>query len=483
MAEIDSRFDPIIWDAMVDAKKYFEENDLIFNKNRMELFRNGRTPYKSFADMNQKISNTLYWRMDENEVAYGFSKNDNPKLLNAAFASVRTFRMMYDLYVADEAKRNLERSCRRNANKLGISADEIPDAVAQMCKHIDDQLDEQYANEYGWEHLAQPIRKLFDDAHRNFHMNIESMYLDLSKSMSYVMHTIGSKIPDAKPTINEDGVQEDINIDYLLTSVWKYANKFGYSGPAHEAMEEATKAYANALNNAGNQFNIDEYKDWFGSNINKACITAIFDIDCAKAKIPDDFMKHYESQQLTDADKQWAASVYDSYVNEFLPAQLGTEPEGGILPTDFISKDNRKPVARIVSQDKFEEIRANDPDFIEAKCEVIGKMLDGKAVVFSKGDIKPVECVPILNDKEELNILQKIWEFLANLFTSGSERSLSRISLQQENQRAEQVFDMMDQKRRQVMFESLLEAESINNKTTPAVKHAENALEHEHSMK
>lgn len=479
MAETDSRFDPIIRDAMLDAKDYFERNDFIFNEDHMREFIVTRYPYESFADMNQQVSNTLYWRKDDNHIAYGFSKSDSPKLLNAAFALVRTFRMMYDLYIADEAKQNLENSCRRNADKLGINQEEIPDAVAQMCKHIDDRLDEQYAHEYGWEHLAPPLRNLLDQAHHNARLDMEGMYHDLQKSMGYVMHTIHNKIRTVEPTEDEN----DIDTDQLLSSAWKYANHSHYSGPAHAAMEEATKEYARALNEAGNKFNMDEYKDWFGSNVNKASITAVFDINCANTQFPKDFIEHYKSGQLTDEDKQWAVSVYNSYVDEFLPAQLGAKPNGEILPTDFsfISKDKHN--SHILSQEKFEEIRANDPNYTEAKCEVIGKMLDGKGVVFLKEDIKPVECVPILNDKEKLNIFQTIWEFLVNLFTSGSERSLNREFLKEENQKSEKVFEIFEKSRRQVTFESLLDAESINNKTTSAIDHAEeNALEHTHGM-
>lgn len=469
MAEIDNKFKPIIQTAMKSAHKHFDEMNLIFDDNKLLAYTGGLfRGYSSFDDMSSDVSMALFRRNG------GFSSSDNPRVLNAAFASVRTFRMMYDLYIADETKRMLDAVCQNNAGTLNISNEEIPDAIEQMRAYVDARLDEQYADEIGWETISVPMRELFTktyDSNCQYSATSDPMAFDLTQCMGRVL-TLNTMSLHRDIKAKSEPSEIEKHIDIALGS-FRRVNRTGYSGLACDIMADAVEVYAHELDKAGNKFNMNDYTDWFCSNVNKANITAIFDIDCAKNKAPQDFIEHYKNGELTDEDKQWAESVYNTYVKDFLPAQLGATPEGGILPTDFISAGNGRR-ERIVQE--------KDPNCVQAKHEIIGKMLTENGIIFSKENMKDVECVPILNDKEKLGIFERIWELLSRLFGNTTERQLNREYMQSQNKESEKVFEKFENNRKKVTFESLLGSDSIKNKTAPKTEQAENALEHTHGM-
>lgn len=472
MAEIDNGFKTIIQEAMESAHEHFDDMDLIFDDNKLLAYTGGLfRGYSSFDDMSSDVSMALLRRNG------GFSGSDNPRVLNAAFASVRTFRMMYDLYIADETKRMLDAVCQKNAGALNISNEEIPDAIEQMRAYIDARLDEQYADEIGWETISVPMRELFTktyDSNCQYSATSDPMAFDLTQCMGRVLTLNTMGLYKNMELENEHGeIEKRIDVDIALDS-FRRVNRTGYSGLACDIMADAVEAYAHELDKAGNKFNMNDYTDWFCSNVNKANITAIFDIDCAKNKAPQDFIEHYKNGELTDEDKQWAESVYDTYVNDFLPAQLGAMPEDGIRPTDFISVGSGRR-ERIVQEE--------DPNYAQAKHKIVGKMLTENGIIFSKENMKDVECVPILNDKEKLGIFEMIWELLSRLFGNTTERQLNREYMQSQNKESEKVFEKFENNRKKVTFESLLGSDSIKNKTVAKAEQAENALEHtQHGM-
>lgn len=412
---------------------------------------------KVFQDAEQKLGQVVFYKANEednnlmNRLSFNdymddlihqyrdkgmFNANDltTRTALNTAYSSIRALRTVCNLTAAQQIKNSLNDLFRDTPannqwfeeNGLGkVNKEELHQL---MSNYVDQKLEDIYK--------SQGLNDLPDDLKHQCEKMKPSQALQ--ECFDYV-YTVNKQLlngvapEDAiSPRTPDPDTRRKVFSEHFVTEM-------------ADVIDNYSKTINNAVPKDRNWFELttDSFADGMNVNIN-------FHKD--NTVNPHEFLKRYNENALTDADKEWADNIFRSI-------QDGHKG----LPIDFQDfYANGEPLITMQDYAKLEQGQTTVEDL---NRKIVASMLSGDQVSFQPvGAEKPVYVNPsIHNASEKAGFFESIWEWFLSLFNKTTDRQKINEQINEMNEKFEKNNTA---ERTKMSFDALVDNHGVTDKRT-----------------
>ncbi|MGN0680064.1 MAG: hypothetical protein ACI4JS_10415 [Oscillospiraceae bacterium] len=396
-------YDYVIQEAIKDTKENFPEK-VVYIADAAGIPRG--------YSMNE-FSQRLLSKQEEFKT-YSDNYANNQPLTNTAFAAQRAVQVMYDLCVASEVNRNIDKVL----NETGLPQNVKTEVGSNLKNYFNELLENSYKKP-STKKLAKELMTAYEG-----HGNTQKEMRDfLNRGLNYIER------------VNNHLFEEDKKPEEALIDAHHGPGLFRVFNDdiipfIHEAISDYSKSY---------ESDMDVY----------------FTYDSKDKVKPHEFLKHYQEnpESLSDDEKQWAGKLLAN-----MEINLHTKGTGNISWTDY-----KADGVQLISEDevgnvKNDKIKAEDLD-----CKIVAAILSGKDVSVKPKDpaAAEVHLNPEIICTTPENIIDEILQAIAEFLHIKTEKSI--VKSLNENM----------SERKQVPFSELIEKSSPDTVTAPPKKLAE----------
>lgn len=357
---------------------------------------------------------------------------------NTAYASVRLYRMMYNMAMAEVVKNSIDEVLDGKNTKyadlisdLGISEEEKPELKEKLKAYVDDRVEGRFTSKSD-QKLAAILKG-----------NMTRPHAFVRTGFDYVF-AVNNLLTTGHPA-------EDV---FEMETMGEEFYQYPLYIPDY--MKEATKIILDEIKESNKKITKE---DWLGEIHDTASGSIDVDVIYRKGETvnPVQFLKHFNKgyDSLTAEDKQWATKVFNNIAGGF--KEQG-DFEGDVSIYDFMADGTP-----VVSNDDKREIQKELKNEDDMHCKLVASMLSGKKVgVIPKASEKAWYINPLITTQpteKPKGFLSRLWQKFKSLF----DFSHTKEKIQSMNDKFRVNADMVKNVREKTTFDDMMKQQAKTN--------------------